>query len=287
MGRLVLPENTSPELHPPDLRPTRPEAEGLEGDLHLDGPPPVEAAGPNVPDRVPVGVGGPFIGDLGVHEATNRVDREGDTVAPVVEGVERHAEPVVLDDLERIALHLVGDPPGLRRRVPEARTDIDVPRVIEDPCLGFFRGRLASVRQLLDEAADRRHLAVDPLVQCSVQPPGSGQADRPNGRASRRIATVLADAVRTTRRADSRTGDAHPETVDRRRNDLGARLMRRNRPKSRRPACVRPYNRLPVLPQSKEGLGAAACIGVLGTYAVTAKISEGGMWPVEVRPVRP
>ena len=64
VGPLVLAPDVAPELHAPHLGRPRPVAQGLERDLHLHRPAFFEAAGADVPDRVPVAVRIALVGDL-------------------------------------------------------------------------------------------------------------------------------------------------------------------------------------------------------------------------------
>ena len=188
VGPLVLAPDGPRELQPPELRLARLEAERLEGDARLDRPPPVEAARPRVPDGVPVVVRVALVGDLVVEEAAERVDHEGGTVPAVVERVERQAEGVVLDELERVALHLVGDPLRLGGGIPDARGDVDVLRVEEDPRLGLLGGRRALDRQLLEEVADGGHDLVDAFIEHAVDPQRFVHANRTHRRPAGGIA---------------------------------------------------------------------------------------------------
>ena len=93
---LVVPAHDAAKLDSPDRRRSRPVAERLERDLHLDGPAALEASRAHVPYRVPVAVRIAFVGDGEVAERTERIGIEGDAVAPIVERVEGHPERVVL-----------------------------------------------------------------------------------------------------------------------------------------------------------------------------------------------
>ena len=214
---LVARSDVPAHLDAPQLRGAGPEAEGLEGDRHLDGPAAVEAAGAHVPDRIPVGVRVPLVGDLPIAEPADGVDPEGEAVPAVVEGVEHDDEPVVVDELERVALHLVGDPRRLGDRLVNAGRRVDRLVVEEDPGVGRLRGRGPFVGRLLNEAPERLDAGVDRLVEHAVQPQGRIEADG----AHRRPAGGVA--------GDGGRRDRGGRTVDRRR-----RLLRRGPGRPRR-----------------------------------------------------
>ena len=69
----VLPAHDAPQVDAPGLIASGLVAQRLERDRHLDGPSAVEAAGLDVPHRVPVDVRRPFVGDLAVAKAADRV----------------------------------------------------------------------------------------------------------------------------------------------------------------------------------------------------------------------
>ena len=168
VGPLVLPADVPAELQPPELLEAGAEADRLEGDLHLDRPTPVEAADAGIPDRVPVDVRIPLVGELEVDEAAQGVDHEREGVPPVVERVERRDEVLVLDRLERVAPHLVGDPARIGRGVPQARRDVHAVVVVEDPRVGPLGRRCALDRHLLHETAERRSGLVHAFVEHAV-----------------------------------------------------------------------------------------------------------------------
>ena len=212
---LVLAPDGAPELDAPDIRRLRTVAQGLERDLHLQRPAAVEAAGPHVPDRVPVAVRIALVRELLVGAGTERIRIEVEAVAAVVEGVEEDGESVVLAELVGVAAHLVGDPLALGRGVPDPRGDVDVRLVEQDPRLGpLGRGR-ADVGHLLDEAGDGRHRRVDRLVEDAVEPDGFVETNRPHRRAPLLVA------------CHHGRGDGRGRAVDefrRRARRLGARL---------------------------------------------------------------
>ena len=175
---LVLPPDAAPDLDAPEMWRLRAVAQALERNLHLKRPAAVEAAGPHVPDRIPVGVGVALVGELLVRPCAERIGVEVEAVAAVVEGVEEDSEGVVLAKLVRVAPHLVGDPLALGRRIPDARRDVHVLVIEEDPRLGPLGRRRARVRHQLDEAADGRDRPVDGLVEHAVELDGLVQPDR-------------------------------------------------------------------------------------------------------------
>ena len=198
IGGLVLVADAAPELQAPDLVLARLEPERLERDLHLHGPAALEAARARIPDRIPVVVGVALVGDLVVEEAADGRDHEREAVAPVVEGVDADAEIVVVDDLERVALHLVGDPLRLGHPGPQPRRHVDVFVVEEHPRLGALRGGRALDRELLHEAFDGRDGLVDAVVEHTVHPQGCVEPDCTDGGAPRFVAgdDVRADGRR-------------------------------------------------------------------------------------------
>ena len=99
IGILVLAPDAAAKLNAPDMRRLRTVAERLERNLHLDRPAAVEAAGPHVPHRVPVGVRVALVRELLVGAPAERVGVEHEAVAAVVERVEERAEVVVLAEL--------------------------------------------------------------------------------------------------------------------------------------------------------------------------------------------
>ena len=202
IDRLVLVVNPPPELQTPDLRAAGPIPERFERNLHLGRPAALEPAGAHVPDRIPVAVGVAFVGDLKVEDAADRVDLEGEPVAAVVEGVEGDAERLVVDELERVALHLVGDPLRFGRRVPQAGRDVDVLRVKEDPRLGPFGAGLAFVGELLDEPLQRLHGGVRWLVQRAIHVKRGVEAHGADRGASRGVARERGGRFRGRRAVD-------------------------------------------------------------------------------------
>ena len=80
-----------------------------------------------------------------------------------------NADVLVLEDVEAVAAHLVDDPPGLGRGIPQACSDVDVVFLEEHPGFGPFRCRLAGVGLHLNEPGYRRHCPGVAFVQCAVQ----------------------------------------------------------------------------------------------------------------------
>ena len=185
------------QLDAPYLVRSGPETERLERNLHFDGPAAVEAARAHVPDGIPVGIRVAFVGDLLILEAPDGVDPEGEAVAAVVEGVEDDDVAVVVDDPERVALHLVGDPLRFGDRLVDAGPHVDRLVVEEDPVVGSLRGRGPLVGGLLDEPPERLDAGVDRLVEHAVEPQGFIE---PDGADRRPAAGVPIDGGRRDRR---------------------------------------------------------------------------------------
>ena len=228
-GQLVPAPDGAAELDAPDLRRPGPVAQRLERDLHLDGPPAVEASRPHVPHRVPVAVGIPLVGDGEVAQRAQRVGVEADAVAPIAERVEDHPETVVVAELGRVAPHLVGHPLGRRRRVPHARADVDALRVERDPGLRALRGGRALVGHELNEVGDGPHAAVQRLVEQPVEPQAGCQLDGADGHAALSVAD---DHLRRAR--PRRTADLQPRAGAARRRERAARQLARVRRAGRR-----------------------------------------------------
>ena len=205
---LVLAADRPPQLHTPHLRRPGAVSQGLERNLHFNGPAAVEPSGPHIPDRVPVAVGIAFVGELLVGARPERVGVEVEPVAAVVERVEEGGERVVLAQLARVAPHLVGDPFALGRRIPHPGRDIYVRVVEHDPGLGLLGRSRPFHRHLLNEVADRGHLLIDRFVERAVDPNPRRQLDSPDRRAPRRV--PVHDRGRDRRR---RTVDEGQEVV--------------------------------------------------------------------------
>ena len=166
----------------------RPVAQRPERNRHLHRPAALEPAGADVPHRVPVAVGIALVRDPEVADRPQRVGCvEGDPVAPVVEGVERDPERVVLAKLGGVAPHLVRHPLAGRRRVPDPPPDVDVRLVEQDSTPRSSRSPGAFHRHLLNEVGDRGHRAVHRLVEPAVEAEAGGEADRADRRPALRI----------------------------------------------------------------------------------------------------
>ena len=104
-----------------------------------------------------------------------------------MEGIEQHRKGVVLPQLGGVAAHLVGDP-AIRPALPAPRGHVDVIVIEQHPRLGAFGRRLAFVRLLLEEVADRLVRRVDLLVEPPVDADPAGRGDRPDGDAAGAVA---------------------------------------------------------------------------------------------------
>ena len=221
---LVAAANRAADLEAPGLVGAAVEAQRLERDDHLHRPAAGEAAGADVPHRVPVAVGLTLVDDRVVGERAERAGVEHEAAAPVVEGVEADADVVVLPQRGAVAPVLVGDPLLGRRRVVDPRADVDVLVVEHQPHVGALAGRLPGGRHRLDEIAERRVLGVDGLVERAVDVERGRQPDGPH----RGLAALVA--------GDGRGGDRGRRTVDdaaragsvgRRRGEARGRVERR------------------------------------------------------------
>ena len=178
----VLAADGAPHLEPPHHVGARGVADRLERDGDLQRPAALEAAGAGRPHRVPVGVGRAFVDDGIIGEAAERVRVEHEAAAPVVEGVERHADVVVVPHLVGVAPQLVGHPLLGRRRIVDPRRHVDVAIVVGDPDVGALGGQLAVPRDDLDEVAERLVVDIGPLVEAAIVDERLGQLDRADGR---------------------------------------------------------------------------------------------------------
>ena len=177
VGPLVLADHGAPELNAPDLLARWPVTQRLERHHHLDRPAAVEAVRLDVPHRVPVAVRIPLVGDLLIDESAERVRVEEERVAPVVERVDQEAEQVVVQHVAGVALHVGRRPFARRGAVPAAAGHVEVLLVEHHPGIGPLRRRRALVGELLDEVGDRRDVAVDRLVEPSVDAEPGRQPD--------------------------------------------------------------------------------------------------------------
>ena len=143
-----------------------------------------------------------------VEEAADRIHQERDAVAAIVEGVEaRRLNVLVVDQLEPVALHLVGDPLRLGRCIPEPCRNVDVvdrrrrsrPRSVPWPARSF-RPAVAARRPL-----DRGSVvSYDPLVEHAVEPEWSRRSALPaRWRGQPRRATMVAGATGRWRPVDA------------------------------------------------------------------------------------
>ena len=163
VGDFVLPADDPAEVDAPDLGAGSGVAEGLEREPQFGRPAALEARGPGIPDRGPVAVEVPLVGDEAVEEPAHRIQVEDEGVPPVVEGVEGDGEVLVEPDAPVVAPEFGGHDP-VRPGVPAASGDVDRLVVEEDPDLGLFGGRRPFERLGLDEVADSGNLVVDRLV---------------------------------------------------------------------------------------------------------------------------
>ena len=157
------------QLHPPHLLRAWPIAEGLERDLHFDGPAALESPRADIPHRVPVTVGTPFVRESEVAERTQGIGIEGNAIAPVEKRVEDRPEHIVFAKLARVSPHLVRHPVARWRRVPHPGAHIDLLRVEQDPGLGLLGCRLPLIGLLLDEVSDRRKRLIDRLIKLPIE----------------------------------------------------------------------------------------------------------------------
>ena len=200
--QLVLPAHLAGEAEPPHLRPPRTVAQGLEWNRRLERPPAGEPPRPHGPDGIPVRAVVPLVGDLPVHPAAERIDRQVDAVAAVVERVEHDVDVLVLADVEAVAAQLVGDPARLRRRVPAAAADVDVVAVERQPDFGLFRGGSALDGLDLHEVGHPGHVPVEGLVQRAVDVQRLGEADGADGHAAGGVAGEHGRRLRRRRPLD-------------------------------------------------------------------------------------
>ena len=136
------------------------------GDVHF-GPPPL------VPLQIDVL---PFVGDQRVVLRPERIDREVERVAVIVEGIEHHLEAVIVEQ-RIVAPHLAGDD-AVTFRVEAGDADIQVRRVQQDAHFGSLRHWLANARLLLDEIADHLRLLPFRLAERSVHAYRRGHGER-------------------------------------------------------------------------------------------------------------
>ena len=167
-GVFVLGADHAAEVDAPGLHVTRRVAQRLEGNRHLGDPAAFEA------------------GRLAVHtvfqstlkprssvtrpsmKPPTRRDAEDEPVAAVVEGVEHHAEVVVVALVGAVAAHVLGDWMPLRMGVVAPARDVNVVVVEQHPGFGAFGDRRPFLRFLLDEAGQRRDIAICRVVEAAV-----------------------------------------------------------------------------------------------------------------------
>ena len=181
----VLPSHHAPQVHAPRLA-AFPEADRAEGHAHFDRPATVEVGGLRPPQPVPVGTG-LLVRGSPVEHAAKPVGREAEAVALIVEGVEQYRQVVVVVHVERVAPHLaLHAAAGLG--FVEARGDVDVLVVEEDPGFGLLgRGR-PFVGLLLEEVGQRRHGGVHGFGERAVDHEVARDSRGPDGRVPRVVA---------------------------------------------------------------------------------------------------
>ncbi len=173
---LVLVPHGAAHLKAPHLRPPRAIAHRFERDRRFERPAAREPPGLDCPDWVPVTVVGvrALVAHLAVHSTTNRVDREEEPVPPVVERIEEKPDPLVLQDVEAVAAHLVDHPFGRGRRIPGSYRDVEIRVIEEHPRLGSLGRRRPGRRLGLNEPSKRGNRC----IRRFVEPPVDGQRVR-------------------------------------------------------------------------------------------------------------
>ena len=178
---LVLPSVGAKGVEAPDLRAARLIAERLERNGRFDGPPPLEAPGLHLPDRVPVAIPLPLVRHLSVLSCAQSIHDKVERVAAILKGVEAHRHDVVpLPHVRTVAAHIVGDE-SIRFTLPAAERDVDIVLVECHPHFGLLSRRLTLLRLLLNEVRNRRYGAVERLIEGAVNPDGCRRSDRANG----------------------------------------------------------------------------------------------------------
>ena len=238
---LVLPLHVPHQVEAPDLFPAGSVAQRLEREGRLDRPAAREAAGAQLPDRVPVPVEAALVGHLAVEPPGIGVDAEVVAAAAVVERVEQHADVLTGDHVLAVAADVADDPGRLGRRVPAADAQIEVVVVEEQPDFGLLSGRQTLRRLLRDETRRRRHLAVHGVVEAAVDVEiryaDGAQRGAPLG-------VAVDDRWRDRRRrsVDGAGGTARPGSRQARRC-LGGRRPAGHRRAPVRGAACRPHER--------------------------------------------
>ncbi len=174
-GRFVLPPVDPARVEAPDLRASRAVAKRLERDRQLHRPAAFEAADGQIPDRIPVGVELPLVGDLPVPASADRVDRELETVAAIVESVDEERDVIVLEDVVVVATHLVGHE-CVRPALPASERHVDGVVVEEEPAFGFLRRNLTFHRLHLEEVSERGRRRVDGFIELTIELDRRGQS---------------------------------------------------------------------------------------------------------------
>ena len=134
----------------------------------------------SVPDRIPVGVELPLVGDLPVGAAADRVDRNRTRCGD--RGTCRATNPTLssLADVAAVAAHLVGDHP-IRLALPGAKRDVDVALIERDPELGLLVAGLPPSGSICMKSEMGLASAVQRLVEPPVNAQWLGQTNRTNG----------------------------------------------------------------------------------------------------------
>ena len=185
---LVLRPLHAHRIEAPHLRRARLIPQRLERHRGLDGPAAIEASGLGLPHGIPIAAVLPIVHHRPVGSAAERVHRERERGAPVVEGVEDERDEIVaLPAAGAVAPHLGGDQ-RVHVGVPHLERHIDMVLVKGDPCFGAFGGRLAAVGLDLDEIRDRTDVAIERLVECAVDAQRLADPHRTQGRATLSVA---------------------------------------------------------------------------------------------------
>ena len=171
----------------PGLRAARSVAERLQRDDELGAPAVLGPRGLDVPHGIPVPVEVALVRHFLIADGAKRIGLKEHAAAAVIERIDDELDVVVLKDVVAVPAHFVGDD-ALRLVVETVHREVDVGGVEEDPELGGFGRRLPLVRLLLHEIADRGHLAVNRILQKTVDDEWLGETDRSYGDAPRGVA---------------------------------------------------------------------------------------------------
>ena len=117
----------------------------------------------------------PLVRDLPVPASTDRVDRELETIAAIVERVDEERDVIVLEDVVVVATHLVGHE-GVRPALPASERHVDGVFVEEEPAFSFLRRHLTFDRLHLKEVGERGRRRVDRFIELSIELDRSGQS---------------------------------------------------------------------------------------------------------------